>query len=192
MVIPSWVIVTWAAWVVTGVYFIATAFGTQRISAREPIAKRLKDNFFLLGGYILLFAQGRPGSAWTTPFVPPGWEVRVGVAGAVLTVAGLGFTCWARKTLGRYWSRIVAVKQDHKLVTTGPYRWVRHPLYTGLLAGTLGAALAFGMWHALAGVVLLWIGFISRAHREDAVMGGQFGEEFAAYRARTGRLVPWA
>ncbi len=100
------------------------------------------------------------------------------------------WSCWARATPGRYWSRVVAVKEDHKLVTSGPYQWVRHPFYSGLLAATLGAALVFAEWHALVGAAVLWLAFVSRAHREDAQMVGQFGEQFAACRARTERRLP--
>lgn len=187
---PVWVMVTMAAWLACGLYFIASAFATQRIQSKEAKGERAKDTLLLLGGYVFLFVQLPAVELWSRPFLPAGLRQPLGIAGAALAVVGLSFTCWARATLGRYWSRIVAVKEDHKLVTTGPYQWVRHPLYTGLLAGTLGAALAFGAWHGLIGAAMLWTGFIGRAYREDDLMAAQFGAEFAAYRARSGRLVP--
>lgn len=183
-------LIVYAAWFACGTYFVISAFATQRIQKRESRSARSLDSLLLLGGYVLLFARLPPDAGWNQTFLAPPWAAPLAVAGTVLAVAGLAFTCWARATLGQYWSRVVAIKEDHKLVQSGPYRVVRHPLYTGLLAASLGTALCFGLWHALAGAALLWTGFISRAGREDALLAGQFGPEFAAYRARSGRLLP--
>lgn len=188
---PPWCIaVVLAAWLATGIYFIASAFATQRIQKKEAGSRRTGDNLVLWGGYILLFFRATTTAAWNQAFLPPTVWGAAAKSGLVIALCGLALTCWARATLGRYWSRIVALKQDHKLVQHGPYRLVRHPLYSGLLLATLGTTLAFGLWHALLGAALLWIGFISRAAREDALLAGHFGAEFEAYRARSGRLAP--
>lgn len=187
---PLWTLVTFAAWVVTGIYFIVSAFRTQRIREKEPGSRRALDALLLWGGYILLFVNPPHAGAWNRLMLPLQWLEPAGWVGMVLALAGLAFTLWSRVTLGQYWSRIVAVKEDHKLVQSGPYRMVRHPLYTGVMLAALGTVLAFGVWRALGGAALLWIGFAGRARREDTLMAGQFGAEFAAYRARTGRLLP--
>jgi protein-S-isoprenylcysteine O-methyltransferase Ste14/uncharacterized membrane protein len=186
---PLWFEVTLAAWVVTGLYFLVSIFTAQRIASKEAGQKRVLDRLLLWGGYILLFAQFR-NPAWNRLYVPLAWAARLGRAGAGLAVAGLALTLWSRIALGRYWSGIVALKQDHKLVRSGPYAGVRHPLYSGLLLASLGTALAFGLWRALAGAALLWIAFLSRARREDTLLAGQFGDEFNDFRAHTGRLLP--
>lgn len=177
------------AWAVVGLYFIISAFATQRIQQKEAAGKRTLESFMIWGGYLALFPVFR-GAAWNRPLLPLAWMPRVGTAGAVIAVGGLALVLWSRITLGKYWSRIVAVKQDHKLVQSGPYRAIRHPLYTGILTASLGTALAFGLWRTLLALVLLWTAFIWRAYREDEVMAGQFGAEFAAYRTRSGRLLP--
>src|SRR6185312_1899697 len=66
--------------------------------------------------------------------------------GIALLIAGLGFSIWARRRLGRNWSGTVTVKHDHELVRTGPYRWVRHPIYTGILLGFVGSTVALDEW----------------------------------------------
>ncbi|MGH9416048.1 MAG: methyltransferase family protein [Terriglobales bacterium] len=187
-----WAAVTITAWFLTGVYFIVSMFLTRKIASKEAGATRMGDRALIWGGYVLIFLDPLGQRLWHATFLAPRWREPAGVAGAVLAVAGLGYTCWARASLGQYWSGIVALKQDHKLVQSGPYRSVRHPLYTGLLAATAGAALAFGFWRSLLGAALLWAAFLSRARREDALLGSQFGAEFDAYRAHTGRLLPRA
>jgi protein-S-isoprenylcysteine O-methyltransferase Ste14/uncharacterized membrane protein len=186
---PPWVNVTLAAWVVTGLYFLVSIFATKRIESKEAGQKRVLDRALIWGGYILMFLQLRD-PAWDRLYVPLAWAARLGRAGAGIAVAGLALTLWSRIALGKYWSGIVALKQDHKLVRIGPYAVVRHPLYTGIMTAAVGTALAFGMWRAIAGAALLWIAFLARARREDALLGGQFGDEFAAFRAATGRLLP--
>lgn len=188
--LPVWTTITLAAWCATGIYFIISIFLTRKIASKESGAKRVGDRGAIWGGYVLLFMDPTGLGWWHGRFVPPAWREPLGIAGAVLAVAGLAYTCWARATLGQYWSGIVALKQDHKLVQDGPYRNVRHPLYTGLLAATLGAALAYGFWRSLLGAALLWTAFISRSHREDALLAGQFGADFELYRGRTGQLLP--
>lgn len=186
---PVWQMVTLIAWVIVGLYFIVSAFATQRIQRKEARGKRAFESFLIWGGYVALFPLFR-GVAWNRPLLPSDWMAPVGKVGAVLAITGLALTLWARITLGKYWSRIVAVKEDHKLVQSGPYWTIRHPLYTGLLAASLGTAMAFGLWRTLIAVALLWSAFIWRAQREDDLLANQFGATFAAYRARSGRLLP--
>ncbi len=186
---PPWVVATLVAWTATGLYFLVSIFATKRIESKEAGQKRVLDRLLIWGGYILMFAQFR-NPAWNRIYMPLAWAVRLGRAGAGLAIAGLALTLWSRIALGRYWSGIVALKQDHKLVRSGPYAVVRHPLYSGLLLASFGTALAFGLWRAVAGAALLWIAFLSRARREDALLAGQFGDEFNEFRAHTGRLLP--
>lgn len=185
----AWQIVAMIAWVICGLYFIASAFLTQKIRQKEAGGKRTLDQFLILGGYVLLFPVLH-GALWDRPLLSAAWMAPLGKIGAVMAVIGLAFTIWARKTLGQYWSRIVAVKEDHKLVQSGPYRVIRHPLYTGLLLAIPGTALTFGLWRCFIGAALVCAAFLWRARREDELLAGQFGAEFAAYRARSGRLLP--
>jgi protein-S-isoprenylcysteine O-methyltransferase Ste14 len=185
---PTWITVTYAAWFITMAYFLVSMFSARRITRREAATHRLADIALIWGGYVLIFMRlPEAGSAF---FLPPAWRPSLGVLGAGLAVAGLAFTCWSRAVLGQYWSGTVALKADHKLIQSGPYRVVRHPLYTGLMTATAGTALALGLWRTLAGAALLWIAFLSRAHREDALLSRQFGQQFSDYQARSGRLLP--
>lgn len=179
--------IAWAAWVICGVYFLATALFTNRIRVREKAPHRLLDALLLWSGYAFLFVGvSRAGAQQALLLHHPWWQY----AGAAAAAAGLAFTIWSRFVLGRYWSGVIALKQDHHLVQRGPYSRIRHPLYTGLILAASGTAAAAGAPLTLPGVVLLTLCFLRRARREDALLSQHFGAEFDAYRRQTGQLLP--
>ena len=96
----------------------------------------------------------------------------------------------ARRWLGRNWSGTVTVKHDHELVTGGPYGIVRHPIYTGLLGGFIGSAIALGEWRGLVAVVLVLIAFMRKIRLEERWMQERFGDAYRRYRQRVPALVP--
>lgn len=111
-------------------------------------------------------------------------------AGAALSVFGIGIAVWARLYLGRNWSSRPVAKEGHELVTTGPYAYVRHPIYTGVIMAALGTALTGTLFGV--GVFFIATGiFLSRIPREERIMQELFPNEFPAYRARTKRLIPF-
>jgi len=120
-------------------------------------------------------------------FAPPpalGWMA------AALTAIGISLAIWARVFLGRNWSPRPAVKEHHELVTTGPYAYVRHPIYTGILLAALGTALT-GTLFGIGVFVFTSIVFRSRIGREEKIMLELFPNEYPAYQTRTKRLVPF-
>ena len=117
-------------------------------------------------------------------------DVIAAISGA-LCVAGLLFCLWARATLGRNWSGTITVKEEHKLVVRGPYRIVRHPIYTGLLAMLLATAMLVGHIAAILGIVVVFVSLWIKLEQEEAVMLRQFPDEYAAYRQRVKRIIPF-
>lgn len=107
-------------------------------------------------------------------------------------VAGFALRAWAVATLGRLFTVDVAIREGHALVTAGPFRWVRHPSYTGLIAMFLGWSITFGN---VVSVVTLLIpmaaALLYRVHVEERALASAFGPSYEAYRARTKRLVPY-
>jgi protein-S-isoprenylcysteine O-methyltransferase Ste14 len=89
------------------------------------------------------------------------------------------------------WSSDVTLKRDHELIVTGPYAFVRHPIYTGILLGFVGTALAVGEWRAVLAVALAGVAFWRKLGIEEAVMRRQFGETYARYVARVPALIPF-
>src|SRR5215831_14433388 len=118
-----------ACWIIFVAVWIIAAVSTKRAVYRESRAQRLTYSLFLFVGCYLVFASRR----WGSPFGLPS-NAFVAWTAAGLCCWGLVFSIWARLTLGRNWSGTVTLKEEHELVERGPYRFVRHPIYTGLLA----------------------------------------------------------
>jgi protein-S-isoprenylcysteine O-methyltransferase len=110
--------------------------------------------------------------------------------GVILCAAGIAFNIWARQHLGRNWSQTVSIKKGHELVTSGPYRYIRHPIYTGGLIACIGSAIvAGGAWIFL--LVILGAIFLWRVDAEDKLMEQQFPNEYPDYKKRTKALIPF-
>lgn len=110
--------------------------------------------------------------------------------GIALTWLGVAFAIWARYSLGQNWSGRVTVKVDHQLIESGPYAFVRHPIYSGLLLANIGAALFIGRWRCLGALVIFLAEMSRKAAKEERYMLTEFGERYADYRKRTGFLLP--
>ena len=108
-----------------------------------------------------------------------------------LVVAGLSFSVWARRTLGGNWSGTVTVKVDHELVQTGPYRRIRHPIYTGLLLAVFGSGLAAGRVYGIAAFALIAIALVWKLRLEERWMLAEFGERYERYRRSSWALIPF-
>jgi protein-S-isoprenylcysteine O-methyltransferase Ste14 len=109
----------------------------------------------------------------------------------VLFFVGLAVRLTAILTLGRLFTSVVTIQKQHRIVTAGMYRRLRHPSYSGLLLAFLGVALSYGNWLSLAGVMLpITAAVLYRIHVEEAALNQRFGQEYAEYRNRTRRLIP--
>jgi protein-S-isoprenylcysteine O-methyltransferase Ste14 len=116
-----------------------------------------------------------------------GWLMDVGVA---VTLLGAGFAVWARNRLGRNWSGEITIKEEHRLIRTGPYKVVRHPIYTGLLAMYVGTAMVAGTWLAAAGVVLAMLAYWRKVRLEERNLEEAFGAEYKEYSEETWAILP--
>jgi protein-S-isoprenylcysteine O-methyltransferase Ste14 len=175
--LPEWL------WLSFLLYWVLSARSVATTKVEEGLAVRIASNSLLLLAAMLLVGSAIPLGPLDGRFVPAlAW---ISTAGVALTAAGLAFAVWARVHLGRNWSGRVTLKVGHQLIRTGPYALIRHPIYSGILAGLLGTALWIGEYRALLGVGLWW-----KAHREEVFLAREFGEEYARYRQRAGMFVP--
>src|ERR1035441_8774236 len=176
-------------WIVFVLYWQIKAADTKATQRLEPAASRILRVLIFLIAIVLLSIPRIPLPWLYVQFWPAGyWPFWLGAA---ITVAGLLFAVWAREHLGRNWSRSVTIKQGHELITTGPYAVVRHPIYTGILAGFLGMAIAISQVRGFIVVVLIFLVFWLKLRMEEKWMRSQFGETYATYARKTAALVPF-
>jgi protein-S-isoprenylcysteine O-methyltransferase Ste14 len=116
-------------------------------------------------------------------------SVRALRIGLVLAGAGLAFAIWARWHLGRNWSAAVSIREQHDLIRTGPYRVVRHPIYSGLLVAIMGAALIVGEFRVLLAFAIVLALFYLKARKEEAWLPREFGETFQRHAKQTGMFL---
>ena len=109
--------------------------------------------------------------------------------GALLCILGISYAIWARVHLGRNWSPIPNVKEGHELITSGPYRLVRHPIYTGIIVAALGTGLVIPVWLVI--FIVMTAVFIWRVHVEEELMTKQFPSQYPEYKKRTWALLPF-
>ena len=176
----------WTAW---AFYWWLSSRDVKQTARREPFVSRVLHLGPMVFAAMILASPGFgiPGlSARIVPWAP--WLFWLGVA---VTGGGLAFAVWARRTIGRNWSAIVTVKEDHELVTGGPYALVRHPIYTGLLLGFLGWAIAVDRWRGPLAVLIVFLALLRKYRLEERWMRERFGVAYDAYRARVKALVPF-
>jgi protein-S-isoprenylcysteine O-methyltransferase Ste14 len=175
----------WLLWIIG---WSLAAIGTKRTQWRESRRQAVYNRLpVVLGMFLMMVPRGPLGIlAWRV--VPNGFEAPLW--GVVLTAAGLLFAGWARWHLGGNWSGAVTVKRNHTLIRSGPYRWVRHPIYTGMTAALFATALAVGTARAFVGAALILVGFVVKLQVEEARMRGTFPAEYDDYCRHTARLIP--
>jgi len=133
-------------------------------------------------------STGYPAVFFSHPLFAP--TLILGWTGALLTAIGISFAIWARVNLGRNWSSRPAMKEQHELVTTGPYTYVRHPIYSGILLAALGTALMTSIF-GIGMLIFISIFFALRMNKEEKIMLELFPEQYPEYQKQTKRLVPF-
>ncbi len=175
-------------WYVFCVYWAITALGVKRTKATEKSVDRAATIVVMLAGFVLLFDETVRLGWLDSRFAPP--DDGIAWAGIASTYLGVSLAVWARYCIGEYWSGRVTLKEGHRLIQSGPYRFVRHPIYTGLFTAVIGRALIIGEWRDLLGVFLVLVTHARKAQREEKLLISEFGDEYQEYRKVTGFLFP--
>jgi protein-S-isoprenylcysteine O-methyltransferase Ste14 len=174
----------WIAWLA---YWVIMAFTAKRTVERGSfVAYRA----VALAVFLVLAAAGRLlGVSAQTELWPD--TPAVGVAAGCIVAAGLAFCVWARVALGGNWSAEVTFKEDHELIESGPYAFVRHPIYTGLLLMALGTATNYGRAIGFALFATTCAAVWWKVHLEERIMDTHFPAAYADYRARVRAIIPF-
>lgn len=176
-------------WIAFYAYWLVSAWKT-----RNPVKRRQPRLMLFLYGFVwviiwvflaywflpgLLAEQIVPDSPWAA------------VAGLIITAAGLGFAVWARVHLGKNWSGMPLIHEHHTLTRTGPYRYVRHPIYSGITLGLLGTAIGTGYVIVFTCLILVFVLFVMKSHMEEKFLEEEFGEDYVTYRREVKALIPY-
>ena len=181
-------------WVAFFICWLILAQFNKKASPGAPwrMAAGVRLAVLLVAVLLVLTSRRQASGLWASIGVV--LSLHAGVAGQwvglALCLAGFGFAIWARMHLGRNWGMPMSLRQGHELVTSGPYAYVRHPIYTGILLAMIGSTLARG----LAWLLPLFLGFVYflfSARTEEKMMVAQFPEAYPAYRQRTRMLIPF-
>lgn len=174
-------------WVYFIVYWVVSAARSKKILERQNLLSALAHRLPVgLGWWLMVFRQFPP--PLNTRVIP---HIALTIlAGTVICVLGLYVTIWARRTLAGNWSSNVTFKQGHELIRTGPYRFVRHPIYTGLLIMMLGTAIEAGLLRFWVGLALVFVGFWIKLSQEEQLLKQHFPEEYPRYQKEVKALVP--
>ncbi len=183
-----YVAVKWI-WIVFGTFWLLAAFAQKRTVRRQGPGSRLLQLSVVALALAPFYISGARVGFLREHFLPNTPPIQY--AGLLLMLIGCGFAVWARFILGRNWSGSVTVKENHVLITAGPYAWVRHPIYTGILLALLGTAVVAGTYVSLLAVTLATLSLWLKLRTEEQFMMETFGAQYTAYRQRVKALIPY-
>jgi protein-S-isoprenylcysteine O-methyltransferase Ste14 len=176
--------VLWPAW---GLSWLVAAVWASKAAARPPMREQLLYWAMVIVGSVAIgygFATGQRGMEWM-PF-----DTKEQIL-FVVALVGLAITWWARIHLGTLWSGTVTRKAHHKVIKTGPYAIVRHPIYAGISLALIATVLLRPNWLGIAGAALIIASFVIKYRLEERFLMQELGPEYKHYRKETPALVPF-
>ncbi|HEY5237985.1 MAG TPA: isoprenylcysteine carboxylmethyltransferase family protein [Rhizomicrobium sp.] len=177
----------WAAWFLS---WIAAAAWSGHTQKRPPFGHEILYRILTIIGVLMLFGFYSPRHFAPTQI----WHLSEGAGWfmATLTAAGFAFCWWARIHLGRLWSGNITRKEGHRIIDTGPYAFVRHPIYTGIILASFATAIEKGTAVALTGAAVMTIGWYIKARIEERFLREELGAaDYDSYAHRVAMLVPF-
>jgi protein-S-isoprenylcysteine O-methyltransferase len=181
-----------ACWIVFILYWGISAVGVKKnIKRKGEWAKGslLRLAFAVILVLIFIYRPAFIGGVFRQP-ENNFWGGSLGISGVVLCAAGIALAIWARRNLGKNWSSYPTLKESHELIISGPYRFVRHPIYTGMLLALFGSALVLGLFWFIFFFFICFV-FINRVFVEERLMLKQFPDKYPEYRKKTKALIPF-
>ncbi|MHB1206814.1 MAG: methyltransferase family protein [Rhodospirillaceae bacterium] len=181
-----------AIWVVWVIYWRFGPGSGKAVARKESGGSQLSYGLLLFAGLILVVHPQIARDLGVGALADLIWpqSILANIIAVVFVVVGLGFSVWARVHLADNWSAAVTVKEGHELIRSGPYKYVRHPIYTGILIAILGSVVLADRWVAFLGLALMTASFVVKLRIEERFMADQFGDAYQLYKKEVAALVP--
>ena len=181
---PIWV--SAAIWIIFVMYWGSSAKNSAPSTAQETVKSRQFHELLLNAGFLLLFIPvwGLSTQIWPRKLIYM-------LAGLLIQTFFFSLAVWARRHLGKNWSGAISTKFNHQLIRTGPYRVIRHPIYTAMLGMFAGSAIVSGTPHAIIAFGIIAASYSRKIPMEERHLNAVFGEEYRMYRRESAALVPW-
>lgn len=187
---------TYLGRILIGLLWIGWA-GYWIIAARNNLTNRRTESLLTGASYrvllvigILLLALPVRSRTFLELFLWPQSTLTV-MTGLTMTIGGLSIAIWARRHLGRYWSGRITLKVNHRVIQSGPYALVRHPIYSGILLALVGTVVSIGTVQSCLGLAMMFLSFVRKLTLEERWLCTDLGAEYENYRHRVKALIPY-
>ena len=182
--------IAYSLWTLIFLVWLFFSFSNKQTTKREGLGEQFVALALLFVSFALLFNPQVVVNIFGEKGI--GQNPLLGIVGDFLTLVSVLFAIWARVILGKNWSgAVITVKKDHQLIQTGPYAYVRHPIYTGFIFAAFGTALTIGLSGSFVAAEVMVLAFLIRMPREEEFMTQQFPEEYPLYKQRVKKIIPF-
>ncbi len=178
-------------WLIVLTYWFISGLSVKKIEHQETFFKRFMQYWLPLIIAILLLGPGDwYGHSWLRENFIEHTNL-VGIIGLSISIIGAIIACTSRFTLGKNWSLSIQRKEDHELIKDGIYKFVRHPIYTGLLLLFIGNAIIVGDYRAIIAVLIVFVSLWLKLKKEEKLLMEIFGTKYIEYKNKTKALIPY-
>lgn len=173
----------WAYWIIAG---IRTQSNIKTEKVGQKRIQRFLHLFFVVAAFWLSLSFYSNSVFWKVIIQGP----YIKIVGLLLLTLSLAFSVWARIILGKNWSGAIQKVQGQRLITKGPYKYIRNPIYTGIIGGFIGTFITVGTLASLIGMLIIVVTYILKIIKEEMFLIDTFGDEYLEYKKRTWALIP--
>jgi protein-S-isoprenylcysteine O-methyltransferase Ste14 len=175
----------WGYWILSAAY---TRSKVKKVSSGQKSIQWIFHLIFVILAFSITLYEFKNLTFWRE-IIPH--NLIVEYLGVIILLISLSFAIWARISLGRNWSGAIQMVEGQRLVRNGPYKYIRNPIYTGIVCGFFGTFITFGTTASLVGFIIILSTYIVKIDKEQRYLIEEFGEEYKKYISESWALIPF-